>query len=178
MMVVGLQAFLEVGGFQKRVAWWEVEEEELKGQEDGQVVWARWREDQGIHMDWGAEGTDEEGRRVKKVVGMMEEDGRRRDNLSREERMDIVEEILVGRKVQLQEVVDLADSSMELCMELEELKSEVPVVDEKVGSEEDDRLGSFHDGDHPLEDSNSQDRRPIWQTGLKCPSNSKIAVDM
>jgi hypothetical protein len=95
---------------------------------------------------------------------MMEEDGRRKDNLTREERKeerkDIVVEISVGRKVRLQEAVELVEARVELSMELEELKSEVPVVDE-VCSDEDDRLDSFRDGDHPLEDSTSQDRRPI-----------------
>jgi hypothetical protein len=46
-------------------------------------------------------------------------------------------------------------------MDLEELKSEVPVVDEKEGSDEDDRLEVFRDGDHPPRQQSSQDRRPI-----------------
>jgi hypothetical protein len=103
---------------------------------------------------------NEDCHRARDVVGMTEVDGRRKDSWLRR-RYTVVEEISVGREVRRLEGVDSVEPSMELRMDVEELKSEVPVVDEKEGSDEDDRLEVFPDGDHPPRQQSSQDRRPI-----------------
>jgi hypothetical protein len=99
--------------------------------------------------------------RVRNAAGMTEVDGRREDSWRERHRDTVVEEILVGREVRRLEGVDLVEPSMELCMAVEELKSEVPVVDEKPSSDEDDRLEFFPDDDHPPRQQSSQDRRPM-----------------